>query len=410
LEKNFSTKSIAKLDIGIFAFLILSGLFFFLYREIIIKGGGKKHTFVKKRNFFVFILLFCFSFSVVLFCFFINLSKRSVSWDAISLYSARAKFLASGLKFSDMVSLSEYDNLNKYYYLLYPPFTSIIHFFWEYKLNLGIPVGVYYSITLFFLLLVVFYGTKRQLGTLFSLILCFLVVTNKDIFNISVIEYTNLPFTLLIVSGVFLVMNYIEGGFLWKYIFGVLLVSSSMWVRYLEPVWLPIVISFFVATFGLKGNKLKNVLLMVAFMTVCLVEYFFWHNFTSFAGDPSAINISTIRLLNAVLGLATGAWYKVLIVIINSWSIGFVVLFLVLVSFAINLKYFKDDRGLVFVFFVIFFSLLMYLGEYYLYSFMADDWKSVANSITRSSTFLIPLECYILLRQLIYFLDRKKNV
>src|SRR3990170_4379210 len=77
---------------------------------------------------------------VVGMSFYININKKALTWDSVALYDARAKFLLSGINFSQMVELSKYDPQNSYYYVLYPPYTSVIHFFW-YKLGIPVPTG-----------------------------------------------------------------------------------------------------------------------------------------------------------------------------------------------------------------------------------------------------------------------------
>src|SRR3989337_4280565 len=131
-----------------------------------------------KINILAFFLLLV-TFVVVGTSLYLNLNKDTIHWDAIALYDARAKFLEGGMKFSDMPTLSKYDNLNKYYYLLYPPYTSIAHFFWGRVSEVArLPVGIYYSLNLLFLAVGIFLLTGRSLGDKTAAFLSLIVASN----------------------------------------------------------------------------------------------------------------------------------------------------------------------------------------------------------------------------------------
>ena len=142
IEPQYSASILGKLELGSLIALFILGMFAFIKgARLYLQGRTGKRT-SKKFDLLNLLLLVSVVFTIGM-SLLINLNKTSLHWDAIALYDARAKFLEGGMKFSDMPTLSKYDNLNKYYYLLYPPYTSIGHFFWR---NIGIfsqvPVGV----------------------------------------------------------------------------------------------------------------------------------------------------------------------------------------------------------------------------------------------------------------------------
>ena len=247
-EPDFLTSPPAIIDIVLFATLFLVGVFSYL------RNSFKKKYKVqvnKNKNKYIFLIL---TILVVMFSGYININKDSLDWDAIALYEARALFLEDGIKFSEMLSLSDLDNKNSYYYLLYPPYTSVMHYFWKLS-PFTVNVSLMYTIFLFFLGMCVFYLTKDSLGDTWASLLAFFSVAVKDVFSTSLIEYTNLPFTLFIIAGVLLLKDYSNKYELWKLLFGILLVGSSQWIRYLEPIWLIVFLAFLIHSIISKNLK-----------------------------------------------------------------------------------------------------------------------------------------------------------
>jgi len=332
----------------------------------------------------------------------INLRKKSIHWDAVALYDARAIFLENGMKFSEMPQLSKYDDRNKYYYLLYPPYTSVGHLFWRNNPMLTeIPVSVYYSVYLTLLALIIFLTTKEYLGLRASLLLSLISISNISIFNIAIKEYTNLPFTLHIVGGVLLLASYIRKRRPWELIMGIFLVSTSLWIRLLEPIWIAIGFAFAGALLT-KKNLFKNLWPFVALMLFSLFQYVFWLYFVKgIAGNPGFVNFSLQFMIEPIIGIFTGAPFVVIITVIKNWSLPFLIHFLAVTSLLLKYKYVLKNRAVLFLGLVVFFSTLLYLAEFYLLSFQYDWWAIVSMSLDRSSTFLMPISAYILIWSII---------
>jgi hypothetical protein len=403
LESSYASSFLGVLEISFYliAFSLAIILFFrnlskklsFSAEEVSIK----KNKFLNKFNlltlFFVVTTL-----AFVFMSFDLNFSKKSIHWDAVALYDARAKFLSYGMKFSDMPTLSKYDNLNQYYYLLYPPYTSIAHYLWRaVPVINAIPVSVYYSLTLLILTLLTFLIGKERFGLLGGVVLAFLVASNNSIFNVAIKEYTNLPFDLYLIGGIFLLYSYMLKDGSWKYMFGFLMIASSLWIRLLEPIWLGIIIAFAISVFS-KREKSKSFFLIGFLCSLCLLEYYSWTFFTgTIARNPGFLNITKLSIVDTFVGLFTGAPFVVAATVIRSWGVPFFIHLTALVGCVLRPKYLLRNRSLLFLFLVVLMSMLIYFSEFYGLSFQEGWWSIVAMSIDRSSTFLIPISAFILI-------------
>lgn len=395
IEDVYSKSFLGNFELLVFIALFVLGIVVFTKEHRYSKQNVKNKS--NKINFFV-VFFGLLSILAILLSFVLNINKKSIHWDAVALYDARAKFLESDIKFSEMPSLSQYDNLNKYYYLLYPPYTSIAHYFWNTSdfLN-NLPVGTYYSIILVLLLLSIYSFSATHSGKTIATILVFLTASNSSIFNIVIKEYTNLPFNLYLVAGVFALFSYLKAKSLWKLFFGVLLVSSSIWVRLLEPIWLVISLSFVVVLISRK-QTIKKIWPGILLLSVALLEYASWTYFTKIiAENPGFLSFSYLTLVDPIVAMFTGAPFVVLFTIAKSWGIPFFIHMSTLVALLMRFKEIVKDKALLFLGLVLFSSLALYFAQFYMLSFQADWWSIVTQSLDRSGSFLIPISGYILL-------------
>lgn len=327
----------------------------------------------------------------LLLSFYVTVGKASLSWDALALYDARAKFLEYGMTFSEMRILSDYDPLNSYYYLLYPPFTSILHYLWRMS-EIALSVSAIYSLFLSILAVFVFSFFKQKLGTILALGGTLLVIANRDIFSVSIIEYTNIVFTTYIVVGIILLFQYIETKTSWMLIGGSILVATSQWIRFLEPLWFAVVLAWVVMLFVTRRLRTEWKPI-IFFTTVCLVQYVAWRYFTiSVASNPEAIPFNLVALLDAIFGFFTGAFIYMGEHLVREWGI----MLLIYILSIIPLRK-KVTQGFIFLSGVIIFSIGIYVGGLYVLSVSYPWWQELTSSLSRSSTFLIPLATYLLL-------------
>lgn len=399
-EKQYGGSILGIFEIVVYIVILIFGIIFYIKeysQSIKVKDRLiKKNPFTDKFN----LLVAFFAAAAIGFIFFssyLNFMKVSIHWDAVALYDARAKFLTNGMKFSDMPSLAKYDNLNKYYYLLYPPYTSIAHFVWEsWSVTKQVPVSVYYSVVLLFLVLISFFVSKERFGLLIGVVVAFLVSSNNSIFNIVIKEYTNLPFDLYVVGGVLLLYSYLSKGGTWKYLFGVLMVAASLWVRLLEPIWFAVVFAFAISIFS-KEKLLKSCFLTILFLLISLIEYYSWSYFTgTIAHNPSFLNFTKLNMIDTFVAIFTGAPLIVITTVAKSWGIPFFVHLASIIGLVLQPKYVIKNKSLLFLGLTVFISVAVYFSEFYVLSFQADWWSIVAMSLDRSSTFMIPISIFIL--------------
>lgn len=386
---------------GIFEYISIAVLTLILIVGTVLYFKNFKKRKFEKPKFgknIISISLLIFSTLFLLTSFFINLNKKGVLWDAVALYDARAKYLMQGVNFSQMVDFSKYDPQNSYYYALYPPYTSVLHFFW-YSLKIPAPVGIIYAIFLVFFAIAVFSFTKKRLGLFGSSLLTFLTITNGVIFSSSLAEYTNLPFTLQMFLGAFLLYEYLEDELKWKLFYGIGLIVTTMWIRFLEPIWAGAAIVLFIAIF-LKKKFSRELAYPVFMGTYGILEYTSWQSFVSGFGQLSKIvSFSPAAILEPVVGIFTGSAITILIFFVKSW--GFILLVHV---FAILLALINRKK-ISFLQMFLLISILIYFSGLYFVSFQSVWWNTLGDSLVRSSTFMIPISGYIILE----YLHGKKN-
>lgn len=335
-------------------------------------------------------ILFFIVLGVIVFSGILNCVKRTFDWDSVAMYDARARFLLGGTKFSDMVLLSSYDPKNIYYYLLYPPYTSLIHFFW-YKLNIPFSVNIYYTFTLLLLSLSIYFLTYRKIGKIASLALVFLTIANNVVLFSSLTAYSNLPYSLQMFLGVFLLFNYLEDKTRWKLLFGTVLIAGSLWIRYLEPLWFGIIIAFGIVL-SLKEGKKKSILTTGLILSYVILEYLSWKYFVDKAlGTNQVVNFGISRIIEPVMGIFTGSLIAILVFFVKSWGA------MVLVHFSAVYVSFKRWRQNLFLTLVIIFNTIIYFCGLYFVSFQSEWWDKLGDSLIRSSTFMIPISGFLLL-------------
>jgi len=336
--------------------------------------------------------------------FYINYHTKVLIWDSVALYDARAKFLLRGFNFSQMVDLSKYDPKNSYYYLLYPPFTSIIHYFWN-KFAIPAPVNIYYSVNLLILGICVYLFAQKKIGRSSAIFLTFLTIINDVIFSGSLSGYTNLPFTLYIFVGVLLLSEYVEDKRLWKLLYGLALVISSQWIRFLEPLWFGVILSLLIVK--LKDRKKITIIFLLTPLLALFygfVEYTSWSKFVSSFGDKTKIvSYSSVNIIEPIVGVFTGSFYTVLLQFVKYWGVMLLVYLLSTLFLEKKPNDFKKNNlsnQKLLLRLTILFSIVIYFGGLYFVSFQTDWWNKLGDSLVRSSSFLIPISGYLLLKNL----------
>lgn len=336
-------------------------------------------------------ILFTSIVAVVTFSMWINLNKKTVLWDAVALYDARSIMMQHGLKISDMVDISKYDPQNSYYYSLYPPYTSVIHLLW--RSNIDLNVSAVYTIYLILFCLSIYLLTNKKIGGTMSLLLVLVSASNPTIFSSSISEYTNMPFTLHIFVGVMLIDQFLEDRNKWKFMYGSALIITSMWIRFLEPVWLGVFISILFYLYLKKDRTISHYIYTGLIVCFGIIEYLSWSLYVKHLGPATEIvSFSFVKIFESVFGIFAGSLANILSFFIKSWGVIFAI-YLLVISIAFNSK--KYFFGI----FVVITTLIYFSGLYFV-SFQSVWWSSLGNSLVRSTSFLIPIAGYILIMNL----------
>ncbi len=321
--------------------------------------------------------------------FVITFNKQSYAWDSVALYDARAKFLQDGYKWKDFKSFGDYDiDLNANYYYSYPPGTSLLHYGLN-RISKSIPVSIIYSLLLIVIAITTYkisFIKNRSLILIGTLI----AVSNPVIYSLSTIEYTNIFFSgYILVSGYWILqfMHSKDKAFL--YISVAMLISSS-WFRYIEPIWLLVIAS---AAFTSFVDK-KSIKPYIVPLLLVILDYVIWKYYLTNLGSR-IVNLSSSTASNWVdrfFGIFNGTIFYVFRIMLNSWSI--LVLHLINLGYFYILLFLRKIKYNVFALYLANFSLLSisyyFFGVYYV-SFNEYWWPAMADSINRSSSFLIPI-------------------
>lgn len=337
--------------------------------------------------------------AVLSFSFYFTAIKVSPDWDAVALYDARAKFLQAGIKFSEMLQLSQFDSKNAYYYLLYPPFTSVIH--WLSYASGFHSTHMLYPLQLALLAIGIYALTYRRLGHLSSLILCLLCLGQEQIFLTSMMSYTNMPYTLYLSIGIFLLVEFLHEKRIWQFFLGIILISTSQWIRFLEPNWIPICLAFLVVLIKLPEKIIKKVVLSSIFLGLGFFEYQAWNSFVLNArSNQSIFSFSLISLSEPLIGLFTGSFLRMLTAYIGMWGSTIYTIFASLLALKKKTISHTEKNVHLFLRLLIIGSFVLYFGGLYFISFQVDWWREMGGSLVRSTTFLIPVANYLILQEL----------
>ncbi len=304
-------------------------------------------------------------------------------WDALTLYDFRGHLFAQTGFIQNTIT-----SLNSGYYFSYPLFTSLSHTI--VYLSGGANSQFIYS--LFYLSLgLSFYGLLREfiskkIGILFTLML----LTVPQIFNQSVVSYTNLPSMTFFSLGA--IYFYIwdkkrTPGYL---ILSSLLVGLSTWTRSAEPFWLGIFM--LVVLLSLLRKKILDILVFSIFFfpiqqmwKVCL------SNVTS--------QTSTLGQISSYFSVLSNAfdfqrWTIVISFlyrnVVKNWGPVFI-LFIAVFVYSLIAKKIKNEFMIYLITFTLF--AMLFVGTF-IFSFTFPTWSEIPDSASRTAMIFYPLFVY----------------
>lgn len=305
-------------------------------------------------------------------------------WDALTMYDFRAHvFIQTGFIVQSL------QDIGGGYYLGYPLFTSLSHTI-VYLAGGYNPQFIY---SLFYLSLgLVFYGQLREfVSRKFSLLFTLLLLVTPQLFNQSLVAYTNLPYTACFaLSAIYF--------YIWdkKRVDGYLIISAlllgfSTWVRASEPFWL-----------GVLGLVIIMSVIRKKYLDMITFSIFFFPIQQLWKYTLSSLATWQISTVNEIANYTSflshifdfGRWVQVINFlyknVINIWG---VVLILFIVAFVYSL--FTNKIREVYMLYTINFVLLfMLLIGNFIFSFTFSGWTEIPDSASRMAMFIYPLFIY----------------
>jgi len=315
---------------------------------------------------------------ILLLSFTMSVYYPITAWDALALYDFRAKIIASTGYFVQI-------SANYNYFSHYPIHTSLIHTIIYLTSNLN-PQFVY-SIYLFSFSAIFYPFLKERTKANVAFFATLVLVTIPEIFEHSTLAYTNLPYTVLYVSG----MIYLFFGFLKNddghLVISSLLVALSTWVRSDLPFWLTGIL--FALYYSFKNKRIKPFLFYL--IPFALIQQT-WNRFASTlygngystSGQLSEASMSLLKNLD--LGRLFEISNYIYINVISTW--GALLVLFVICAIVNILK--NRNNTLIFLAIIIVNMLGLFVGTY-VFSFKVVEWKEIADSAARMAMFFPPM-------------------
>lgn len=300
-------------------------------------------------------------------------------WDALTLYDFRGKFFASQNSIRSVFDIHRY-------YLGYPLYTSLLHSY-VYLLNTnGNPLFMYTLIYVSFIT-ITYSVLTRISSSKISLLFTFIIAFTFEIFDHSLLSYTNLPYSTFLIAGYLYFLNYIKDKKMSYLIIASVLIGLSGWIRNSDPFWIPPVLLMIYQS--IKDRKIKHLLL---FVTIILIIRLPWSAFTNEVSKNYLISSS--NNLNLIFSTSIFKYIERLFLVIPYiWINVIKPQSAIYITFLLSLFMYipKQNRVLSSIRSLVLTNLCVIMGGVYFYSIVYEKWQVIGNSVTRMSIFMTPL-------------------
>ncbi|MFA6572494.1 MAG: hypothetical protein WCT77_14795 [Bacteroidota bacterium] len=311
--------------------------------------------------------------------------------DAISLYDFRAQRLFAGDLRTFFIGTDFYRND------LYPPFTSLMHFF-LYQVGVANPKIIYSLFFAAFYLVIVGYVKRVTRSSILGLLAGTLIIATPSVWWNSFLEITNVIFMIYLSLAVLYLFERDDNKSKSRRILlGSILLGLSTWVR-TEPFWLIPAAFMFIMCIVKKEIKF-----MVVFGLIVISMSFLWplsisrfasvitmspgQNAPTVASQPTYIIGSTFRVIaRSAPQKAREISNHFIIPLWQSWGFTLPAFFVVFLFELI----FKRKLFPWMQFVTIFLSISILVGIT-LFSFTFAQWNGLDNSVYRMAIMTIPL-------------------
>lgn len=305
-------------------------------------------------------------------------------WDALTMYDFRGRIFAQA-----GFAVKSLQEIGGGYYLGYPLFTSLSHAI-IYLVGGGNPQFIY---SLFYLALgLVFYGQLREfLSRKSSMMFTLLLLVIPQVFNQSLVSYTNLPYTVYFGLGAiyfYIWHKKMSPGYL---ALSAAFIGLSTWARSTEPFWLGILAVVILSSI-IRKRYLEIFFYSIVFFPIQQVwKYILGHLAVWQSSTISEVSGYTAVLKNILnidrWGQVIGFLYKN---IICNWGVMFI-LFITIFIYSVIAKKIKET----YLIYVIIFILLamLFIGNF-VFSYTFPAWNAIPDSASRMAMVFYPLFIY----------------
>lgn len=333
--------------------------------------SSPKFSLVEKIMLVILIILFIYSL--------VNSLYWPISdWDALAIYDFRAKIFA--------ITGSMTEGINRGYFFGYPLLVSLANA-WVYLLGGENPKFIY---SLFYLSFIfVFYGIiRRQCSRRFSLLSILLLATTPSLFAHSMIVYTNLPYTVFLITGCLYLYLWTvnqKNDFLFL---SALLTGLSTWTRSTEPFWLTNIL-IIIGSSLIKKNYQSIFWFLLIFLLIqqpwkIYESQMIGQNYSTAGQITSSILVMLNNLEISRIKQVIEYLYRNVVL---SWQPLFTFFLVCLVLE--RRKFIKSHRLAIFL--MILFNFFILLGGTYVLSINYSVWQKIPGSAERMSMFFLPL-------------------
>lgn len=333
---------------------------------------------------------------VVLLGILINLYWPVSTWDALTMYDFRAKFFASGKLPQELKEIQNYG----YYLGNYPFMYSII---------LALPHLINSSPTTlmsgFFLSLIfIFYSYLK--GKKYAEILTLILSVSSLLFVHSTYVYSNLPYSVFLITSAFLIWKYLENHEI-KYLFlGLFMILGGSWVRFAEPFYLSIFVILIVSL--IKKVKISRLFPIITLLVFTIITRGLWEIYLNgfHTGDYSLplmanskntvidgfgpiLNTSVFSRVFTEIVKNWGLYWKYLVKATDVYQMLFCSVIILFISDRPWTDIIKKPEKYFFTLFS-FFSMILFVAGMVFYSTQIPNWFEIPDSSRRMMIFLIP--------------------
>lgn len=307
------------------------------------------------------------------------------AWDSLTMYDFRGQVIATKQTLTTLKTNP--------YYTSYPLMTSLTHAI-VYLFKGTNPQPLY---PLFFLSLIslIFSRLTIWINQRHGLIASLLLLTNQTLFGLSVIAYSNIPYTAFLVAAYLYAISPISKKHQAQLLISGLLLSLSTWVRSAETFWL---IGIFIILW--QGIRFQKKLFTLLSTSLVFILKFAWSHYSlnvyqklnhQTTKVTSLISLETIsKIFNNFSDIRYYLSQNIIYPYLSTW-------FLILATTPVFINLIKNKNKspstlrAIQLFIIIFLTFIMTLGGIAIFSTYYPTWDSIGGSAQRMIVFIVPL-------------------